>query len=149
MNFINKNSEGVILPTSVTPAINDEKLVKLYEKIKPIVDVDQRKHLIREFALDELRNSSYLNNLDENMAEEIDMTKLETLGDFDCYHTISSREIFEPKISDVLAQMPGNIIVNAAFFEIVGVPRIVKDAAVRFINPSYHMSKVRAYSLKK
>jgi len=149
LNFITKESEGVILPTSVTPVISDEKLMNLYEKIKPIVDVNQRKHLIREFAVDELRNSSYLNNLDDNVTEEIDMTKLEALGDFDCYHTISSKEIFEPKVSDVLAQMPGNIIVNAAFFEIVGVPKIVKDATVRFINPSYHMSKVRAYSLKK
>ena len=148
LNFITKKIEYVDMPYFKT-AISDEKLLKLYEKIKPIVDIEDRKYLIREFALNELRYSSYLT--DSNVTDEVRASSLETIGEFDCYHTISSREIFEPKIADVLSQMPGELVLKAKAFEIIGIPKLVKDmnSDIRLINSDYHLSKVRVYSMKK
>lgn len=149
LNYVNKKSEYVVMPYVINPRINNERLLNLYGKIKPIIDIDNKKYFVKGLTLDELRNNSYLYELNENKLEEVSTSNLEIVDDFECYHSISNKEIFEPKIADVLAQMPTNLVVNAHAFEIIGVPKLVKDADAKFLSKSYHLSKVRVYSIKK
>lgn len=142
IDFLEEKVTCMTLPVIVEPQISDERILELYNKIKPLVNVNNRKFLIREFVLNEIKQTAYLEKIKENITECINDNELEPIKDFSCYHTISSNGNFRPTIGQILSQIPYSLVKQSSVFEIVEAPKIVTD-----INETekYHMSKVRLY----
>ena len=51
------------------PDISDEELLRRYQKIKPIVEVECVKYFLREFSKEELKNQSYINEVEKNIVK--------------------------------------------------------------------------------
>ena len=131
------------------PRINDNKLLELYNKIKPIVTIKEQKYLLKEFELLDLRGISYLENINKNKKSIIDINRLEIIDDFLCLHTYAYSTIFKPSIAEVLAQYPNELIDKSNLFEIIEKPITLDDITKyrQFFDCGYHLSKVRAYKL--
>ncbi len=131
------------------PRINDNKLLELYNKIKPIVTIKEQKYLLKEFELLDLRGISYLENINKNKKSIIDINRLEIIDDFLCLHTYAYSTIFKPSIAEVLAQYPNELIDKSNLFEIIEKPVTLDDITKyrQFFDCGYHLSKVRAYKL--
>lgn len=145
-------SNFVTLPQKlVIPEIDDRRLKKLYQLLKPIVTIDEMKYLLREFALHELRDQSYIWNRQEDKRSAVDPRNLEPVDDFLCLHTWGYYGLFKPTIAEVLSQAPENVIEQANTFEIIESPETRADVFKykEVIDNGFHLSKVRAYKMHK
>lgn len=133
------------------PTIDDKRLLDLYKRLKPIVTIEELKYLLREFSLEELRNTSYIWNIVNDKRETVDASKLETIQEFPCLHTYGYYGFFKPSIAEVLSQVPEKTIEEANYFEIVSSPKTREDVFrySEIVNNGYHLSKVRSYKLHK
>ena len=133
------------------PEIDDKRLKELYQLLKPIVTIDEMKYLLREFALQELRNQSYIWNRHEDKRDIVDSSRLETVDDFLCLHTFGYYGLFKPSIAEVLSQAPESVIEQANTFEIIESPETREDVFKykEVIDNGFHLSKVRAYKMHK
>ena len=133
------------------PNISEKKLQELYSNIKPIVEIDGKKHLLRDFERNELRNYSYTWDPHKDKRDVVDDTKLDIVQDFYCLHTWAYYGLFKPTIAEVLAQMPKKSREQANFFEIVDQPRTVDDLAIHqeITDAGYHLSRVRTYKTRE
>lgn len=142
----------VTLPKKLEiPEIDDKRLKKLYQLLKPIVTIDEMKYLLREFTLQELRNQSYIWNRHEDKRDIVDSSRLETVDDFLCLHTFGYYGLFKPSIAEVLSQAPESVIEQANTFEIIESPETREDVFKykEVIDNGFHLSKVRAYKMHK
>ena len=142
--------KGVVLPAILAvPQIDDEELAYMYKLLKPIVNVEGAKYLLKEYTLAELRNQSYLWNASEDKREKVDSEKLKVIQEFLCLHTFGYPTLFKPSIAEVLSQMPMISTMDADYFEIVESPKDqydvfrYKDLADKHL----HLSMVRTYSI--
>ena len=152
MQNIYKDAGVVDLPKKLEiPKISDDELKKLYEKLKPIVTINDVKYLLREFSFEELSDISYIWERYEDKRDKVDEKNLEVIDDFLCLHKYGYHGLFKPSIKEVLAQMPQSIIEKANTFEIIEQPENADDLNkyVDVVNAGYHLSKVRAYNLHK
>ena len=152
MEKIYGDSTLVTLPKElVIPEIDDTRLKELYQLLKPIVTVDEIKYLLREFALDELRNQSYIWNGKEDKRKVVNPSNLETIDDFLCLHRWGYYGLFKPSIAEVLAQTPDRVVEAANAFEIIESPETIDDLYKypEVLNNGFHLSKVRAYRIHK
>ncbi len=142
----------VTLPKKLEiPEIDDKRLKELYQLLKPIVTIDEMKYLLREFTLQELRNQSYIWNRHEDKRDIVDSSRLETVDDFLCLHTLGYYGLFKPSIAEVLSQAPESVIEQANTFEIIESPETREDVFKykEVIDNGFHLSKVRAYKMHK
>jgi len=136
------------------PKITKEELVKLYEKIKPIVEIEGKKYFLREFSYEEISGVSFLWNAHEDKREIVNMDEYIPLSqyDFECIHTYGHPTLFKPSIKEVLAQIPDNIkrCVDTFVFEIIEQPETAADFDKNKIvfDNGFHLSKVRLYVKK-
>lgn len=133
------------------PKKSDKELQELYMNIKPIVTLGDIKYSLREFSLEELRKISYIYHVSDNVREVIDKDKLETIKDINCLHTWAYYGLFKPTISEVLSQIPTDLVNKVNLFEIVDYianPRELHEYR-NIINKGYHLSKVRTYKYHK
>lgn len=144
LDFLENKVSYIKIPSIVVPHISDERILELYEKIKPIVDINERKYLIREFTLEEVKNLSYLDNVKENITDKISSENLEFVTDFNCYSSIPLDGNFKITTMQVLSQIPNSFKLENGAFEIVGAPIIVSDINSK-VYEEYHLSKVRLY----
>jgi len=133
------------------PEITDEELRTRYERIKPIVEIEGKKYLLRNFA--DLRNVSYIWNVHQDKREEINIDEYIALEehDFECIHEYGYYGFFKPSIAEVLAQIPSDLANIVDLFEIIEKPEIAEDFSKNKIifENGYHISKVRLYVKKK
>lgn len=124
--------------------ISDDKLLKLYKRIKPIVNEESRYYMIREFVLEELRNKSLETITKDDIRESILSSSLYPVGQFECVHTIKKKDSFIPVVSEVLSQIPDKYVLETTKFEIVSkAPIIVKNGFPE--GETYHKSLVKLY----
>jgi hypothetical protein len=149
---LNMPQEALPVPTElVIPEISEDRLRKLYSRIKPLVeDRDGNKYTLEEFTPDELRELSYSWNHEEDRKDIIDTNNLETIQDFPCLHTWGYYGLFKPSIAEIRSQMPAEVTEEADFFEIVEWPKDANDLnkQIDIVNAGFHLSTVRAYRLK-
>lgn len=144
------NKKEIILPEKLAiPEITTEELMRRYQILKPLVTVEQMKYFIRDFSEEELRHLSYLLNRDDNKARRIDLKSLEPVDDFLCLHTIGHYGLFQPVISEVLAQAPEISLQEANAFEIIESPKTEEDFRKypEALEKGFQLSKVRTYRL--
>ena len=138
------------------PEISDEELIRRYQQIKPIISVEGRLHYLREYSFEELTNSCYLWNIDNDIRDKVGKNELEIMRgkDFPCLHPIGDCAFFRPTIKEILAQIKESDIHLVKAFEIIKEPpsaiNIYKDKfnLIAFDN-GYHVSFVRLYKKKK
>lgn len=135
----------------IIPKISDMELLQLYKKIKPIVTLDSRKYLLKNFSLEELRRFSYIYNINRNIRENIDAFKLESIDTFLCLHSWVYYGLFKPTIGEVLSQIPRELVDDVNSFEIINMPTSIRDIKLyeQVFNKGYHLSRVRTYKLHK
>jgi len=133
------------------PNIPEEKLLELYSNIRPIVKIDGKKYLLKDFKPEELREHSYIWDADKDKREIVEEETLEIIQDFHCLHTWAYYGVFKPTIAEVLAQMPIESREQANFFEIVDQPRTVDDLSRNQVitDAGYHLSIVRTYKINE
>ena len=144
------SNDFVVLPEELQiPIINDKRLKELYQLLKPIVTIDEMKYLLREYTLQELKNTSYIWNCHEDIRNIVDTKKLEVVDDFLCLHTYGYYGLFKPSIAEILSQVPENVIEHANAFEIIEQPETREDIFKykNAVNNGFHLSKVRAYKM--
>ncbi len=153
MNALYGPGKGIMIPQQKLeiPKINDTRLKELYHILKPIVSVENLKYYIRKFTLQELRTLTYTLNRDDNKMKRIDEKELEWVEDFLCLHSIGNFGLFQPKIAEVLSQVPEKTLEEANIFEIIDYPKTEEDMNKfpEITNHGFHLSKVRSYKLRK
>jgi len=148
IDFIQEVPHFKAMPVIIMPEISDERILELYKRIKPIVNIEERNFLIRQFALDEIRRKSIFENLQKNITTEIDLSKFEIIDEIDCFSLKGDKNIFAPKISDVLSQIPNKYLNQTTNFQVLCPPELVSDINMRKNKDEYHLSKVRLYAKK-
>ena len=140
------DSNGFVSQKIVLPEISPEELINRYKKIKPIVRIEDLYYYLREFSLDELKNRSYIWNKYDDKREIVDMDKVETIGEFSCYHTYGYYIYFKPSIEEVLSQFPDDLLKEANLFYLYSAPQDVDDLNKQneIINAGCHKSRVKA-----
>ena len=138
------------------PEISDEELLRRYQQIKPVINVDGKLHYLREYSFQELTNSSYLWNIDNDIRDKVGKNELEIMRgkNFPCLHTIGYCAFFKPTIREILAQIKESDIHLVKAFEIIEKPKsiinIYKDKFILIaFDNGYHVSIVRLYEKKK
>ena len=136
------------------PKLEDEELLRRYNRVKPVVEHNGKKYFIREYDLEDLKNRSFIWFLDEDLEEEVNSGMLVPIAhaDMHCLHD-SSEITFRPTVGEVLAQIPRQTISKADAFEIVQFPDntgkkpLSGFEAIAHEN-GYMLSVVRFYTLK-
>lgn len=135
------------------PEITDEELKIRYKRTKPIVEIEGKKYLLREYTQEELREKSYLWYMEQDKREEINIDEYAPLVDYDfeCIHKYGYHAFFKPSIAEVLAQIPSDLARLVDLFEIIDEPKTVEDFSKNKIvfDNGYHISKVRLYWKKR
>lgn len=133
------------------PTIDDNRLRELYKTLKPIVTIEEIKYLLKEFTLEQLRNQSYIWNVERDNREIVEPGKLEIVDDFLCLHSWGHYGLFKPSIAEVLAQVHDYVAKEANTFEIIESLQTREDVFrySEIIDNGFHLSKVRAYKMHK
>ena len=134
------------------PKISKEELMARYKRIKPIVEIDGKKHFLRKYTEEEITKTSYLWNADGDKREPVDMNLYcpMTEWDFECIHKYGYYGFFKPSIAEVLAQIPEMDVPFVNAFEIIEQPKTPEDFSKNKIvfDNGFHISKVRLYTRK-
>ena len=135
------------------PDISDEELLRRYQKIKPIVEVGGVKYFLREFSKKELKNQSYINEVEKDIVKKVNMRLfVPCIGqDFECIHKYGHPMFFKPSIAEVLAQIPDGQVDFVDAFEIIEFPQVDNELIRNKIvfDNGYHISMVRLYTSRK
>ncbi len=135
------------------PDISDEELLRRYQKIKPIVEVGGVKYFLREFSKKELKNQSYINEVEKDIVKKVNMRLfVPCIGqDFECIHKYGHPMFFKPSIAEVLAQIPEGQVDFVDAFEIIEFPQVDNELIINKIvfDNGYHISMVRLYTSRK
>lgn len=135
------------------PDISDEELLRRYQKIKPIVEVECVKYFLREFSKEELKNQSYINEAEKDIVKKVNMRLFVpcTGQDFECIHKYGHPMFFKPSIAEVLAQIPDGQVDFVDAFEIIEFPQVDNELIRNKIvfDNGYHISMVRLYTSRK
>lgn len=142
-------AKKIVIPQDIIeiPKITDEELLKRYTVLKPLITIEKIPYLIRDFSLEELKTMSYIFNKEDNKIERISRNDLEAIEEFLCLHSYKYKNLFSPKISEILAQSPIEFERQNHLFEIVEQPITNEDFYKydELLEKGYHLSKVRVY----
>lgn len=132
------------------PPITDEELMRRYLKIKPIAKIGNVKYWLRDYSLNEIRDTSYLMSLVLDKRDPVgDALSCHDHEDFKCLHSYGSHGIFKPTIAEILAQITEKSLRHFTIdaFEIIDNPasggnlKKFREA----MECGYHISVVRLY----
>jgi len=115
------------------PEISDERLLELFEKIRPVVMFEDREmHFLlippnqngsRRSLMDYLRRTAYLWTPIKGSPSD----NLEALIEIKTYHAYGYQGFFKPSIAEIFAQIPEDILQNVSAFEIIKSPNSFED----------------------
>lgn len=132
------------------PPITNEELMRRYLKIKPIAEVGETKYWLKDYSIDEMRNTSYFWSLFSDRRDPVgDALSCHDHEDFKCLHSYGSHGIFKPTIAEILSQIPEKSLKHFTIdaFEIIDNPagggnlKKFREAMAS----GYHISIVRLY----
>ncbi len=140
-NEKNKKINIIILPPYMRK-IDNNKLILLYTKIKPIISIQEKKYKLNTFTLEQLLKN-YNWNSEENKTELIDSNSIEIITDFLCLHTHKEQASLE----EILSQIPDDITNFANAFEVIEAPEKRENLIVHA--KGLHLSKIRIYKINE
>jgi len=123
------------------PEVPKERIQKLAERIKPVVQFAQKgRRYIKPVDLFDIAYTWDPKSADEAM-------DLKPLCDITTYHTYGYQGLFKPSIAEVLAQIPAEHLDKVVAFEIVGSPKTADDLNREHeaLNAGYHVATTRLY----
>lgn len=132
------------------PQITDEELMRRYLKIKPIAEVGNGKYWLKNYSIDEMRNTSFFWSLFDDRLELVgEALSCHDHHDFQCLHSFGYHGFFKPTVAEVLAQIPEEVIHHFTIdaFEIIDKPTSSGDLNKyrEAMEQGYHVSIVRLY----
>lgn len=132
------------------PVISDEELMRRYLKIKPVAEVHGTKYWLRDYSLNELKNTSYFWTIIPDKIRPVGkQLSNHTHYDFECFHKSGYPGFFKPRIAEILAQIPQEVYENYSIdaFEIIKRPTCVEDLNKHkeATSQGFHVSTVRLY----
>ena len=135
----------------ILPYLTDDELLARYRRIKPIVSINGIYYYLKRYNVDMMRCQSYLWNIDKDIRGQVDMTGVETIAEFPCYHTYGNVELFKPSVAEVLQQFPDDIlnVANAFYMTNSLENKYYLNMQSEILNAGCHHSTVKALVLKK
>lgn len=137
------------------PKIGEEEMKRRYSRIKPVITIDGELYKFRDYNFRELKEISYYVNCEKDVRERVPENELEVWEghDFECLHSYGYPHIFNPCVSDVLAQLSQCDVEKVKAFEIIEVPQFAKESQKSSFhktafNNGFHVSTVRLYIAK-
>lgn len=133
------------------PKISNTELLERYKHIKPIIEYKGKKYFLREFKENELRQRPFTYYIEEDIKEEVDMTKYkeaQRIQEFECIHKADCKyiSIFTPKIAEIIAQIPKCYIYAVDAFEIMESYTHKGDIQYQNVfDNGFNVSRVRLY----
>ena len=132
------------------PQITDEELMRRYLKIKPIAEVGDGKYWLKDYSIDEMRNTSYFWSLFPDKREPVgEKLYYHDYHEFECLHSFGFHGFFKPSVAEVLAQIPEDCLKHFTIdaFEIIGKPTGSDDLNKyrEALEQGFHVSVVRLY----
>lgn len=132
------------------PQISDEELMRRYLKIKPIAEVGNGKYWLKDYSIDEMRNTSYLWNLFPDRRKPVgEELYYHDYHEFECLHSFGFHGFFKPSVAEVLAQIPEDCLKHFTIdaFEIIGRPTSSGDLNLyrKALEQGFNVSIVRLY----
>ena len=124
-------------------SISDEKLLRIYQSVKPIATYGEKKYTLKNFTLEELRSKELKWNSEENKRILIKNNQIKIIDDFLCLH--SNEHL--ASLVDIISQIPNYIISEVNAFEIIEPPEKREHLLVHSRN--LHLSKIRTYKITK
>ena len=125
--------------------LSTNKLLELSKSIKPIV----HGQYLRNLNSRELFMTSFTDLDDpEDFAKDVDYSKLSVLEDRKMLHTWNFPSSFKPTVSEVLSQIPEELLSKVIAFEILEGALGMKGAFIEEFKEGYHVSIVRLYGEK-
>ena len=135
----------------IMPNLTDTEILERYFKLIPIIKIGELYYYLKRFNSQEMRNQSYLLHAKgKDKRSIVDMKDAEFIGDFSCYHTYSSYNLFEPKMAEVLSQFPDELLHKANAFYMSEMPKTIDDlkSQTEIVDAGCHKSRVKALILK-
>ena len=135
----------------VLPLVSDEELWERYKLVKPLVKDDNKLFHLKVYNIEMLRHQSFIWNSKNDLAEQVDPSKVKELDEFPCYHSYGYYGLFKPTIAEVLQQFPDDILLEANAFYISKFPQSMQELKEQedIINLGCHKTKVKALLIKK
>ena len=132
------------------PQISDEELMRRYLKIKPIAEVGNGKYWLKDYSIDEMRNTSYFWSLFPDRRKPVgEELYYHDYHEFKCLHSFGFYGFFKPSIAEILAQIPEDCLKHFTIdaFEIIGRPTSSGDLSMyrKALEQGFHVSIVRLY----
>lgn len=135
---------------NLIPNESQKEIMRRYNVVKPIINIEGIFYWLREFSNLELSNKAYTWDIKTKELIFVDTDNLIAIpnSDFRCLHSVKNSDPmrFKPTISEVLSQMPIGMLKIANAFEIFDVSEEfveVKDSNGDV--DMYHISTVRLY----
>ena len=90
------------------PELKEGELMKRYQKVKPIVEVEGKKHFLRDLTEKELINLPYTLEVSKILADTVNMEEyIPIVKTLKCICKCTEGErYFTPKVQEILAQIP-------------------------------------------
>ena len=137
--------------------IMEEEIAKWYKNIRPIVkskaknNCENKSVYLRKLKNDELTNLSYTwLQKQKDYAEEVEYEKLSVLADVKMLHRFGLYGFFKPSVSEVICQIPKELLPKVIAFEIIYSPISNSDFNLfkKEFDACFHVSVVRLYQVK-
>ncbi|MBE5820963.1 MAG: hypothetical protein E7311_00040 [Clostridiales bacterium] len=123
--------------STLIPKMSNEKVLKWYKQIKPIVRKNNKTFVFHtDLSPREVTDVSFT-WLEDKKMDKISLDDLYEIKDIYMYHPYVNYMTFVPTIAEVIKQIPKRIINKVVAFEILDCLNQVKDR--------HHISIVRLY----
>jgi len=155
----------------ILPTMSDAELWAIYQQIKPMFNKSDYKskqyangdisiteipndnwYWLKKLTPEQLRNIAFLWDAKKDKRRLVDNSKIETIDEFQCFHTYGYHGLFKPSVAEVLQQMPDKLKKHANGFRITKSPNVAADlwgADADITNAGCHRSTVQALIVEK
>ena len=119
--------------------LSDNDLMKIYDKIKPLVVKDGLYYHVKDYSLYELKKNCFLH---DGVNTCVNMNDAEVIDEFLTYHNYGKNGFFSPTVLEVLQQFPKYALCESNAFCIATFPKTLERAHC-------HVATVKALKIKK
>jgi hypothetical protein len=131
--------------------LTDVELLKLTKQIRPVAYFHDKLHYLNvEISMKGLRGTSFIWNAEKNIGNIA--TDIEELTIIVCKFTAGAPVFFKPTISEVLSQIPKEVLPEVVAFEIPDQLLVANNCCESRIDGKwvlYHVATVRLYKKNK
>jgi len=132
------------------PFMSVAEVVKSYKTIRPITSFGSRPFFLQELSAEDLTEFSFI-HLEDSNRQEVDRNTISMVKEMNMLHKYTYHGFFQPTVSEVISQIPKELLKKVVAFEIIKQPG--KDYDFKFypkeFEAGFHVSMVRLYSTRE